>query len=203
MMTPVVRAIVLAAGASSRMGTPKPALLLTPTGETFLARLIRTATSAGLPDIVIVTGAADEAAHRAAGRVRPPVRFLHNPRWAEGQLTSLLAGLTARRGDHLEAALVLLVDTPFVSPQTLSAIVASWRRKRAPIVRPAQGQSHGHPVLFDRALFDELRAADPTIGAKHVIRAHAHEIVDVPVQDPGAFLDIDTPDAYRQAIQNL
>jgi CTP:molybdopterin cytidylyltransferase MocA len=199
----MVRAVVLAGGASSRMGTPKPGLHLNPAGDTFLARLVRTLLAAGLPDIVIVTGAAPDAVHQAAGRVRPPVRFEHNDRWADGQLTSLLAGLRERPGDVMEAALVSLADAPLVSPTTITQVLAAWRRQHAPIVRPARGDVHGHPVLFDRALFAELHAAERRLGAKTVVRAHAHRIVNVPVEDAGAFLDIDTPDEYQDVLRQL
>jgi CTP:molybdopterin cytidylyltransferase MocA len=179
------------------MGRPKAALALNPTHETFLFRLTAQMIAAGLPDIVIVTGAAPDAVRRAAGPVRAPVRFEHNDRWSVGQLTSLQAGLRRRPGDVLEAALVTLVDVPLVSVATIRRILDVWRSERAPIVRPARGETHGHPVLFDATLFDALEAADPAVGAKAVVRAHANAIINVPVDDPGAFVDVDTPDEYE------
>lgn len=201
MMGPVVRAVVLAAGASSRMGRPKAALPLTDVADTFVLRILRTLASAGLPDIVVVTGSAPEVVRAAAGPVDRRVRFVHNPDWQQGQLSSLLAGLT---GHHLfEALLVTLVDVPLVSADTVRRVVQAWRTTRAPIVRPARGDLHGHPVMFDRAVFDELRAADPRVGAKAVVRAHEREIVNVPIEDEGAFVDIDTDDGYRAAVEAL
>ena len=202
-MWPMVRAIVLAAGASTRMGTPKAGLVLSGAGDTFLSRLIRQLTAAGLPDIVVVTGATPDSVRSAAGRIRRPVRFEHNERWPEGQLTSILAGLREMPGDIVEAALVTLVDAPLVSVATIERLLHIWRTKRAPIVRPARGERHGHPVIFDRALFDKLRAADPAVGAKAVVRAYADDIINVPVDDEGAFIDIDTPDEYRDALRQL
>lgn len=193
----MLRAVVLAAGASSRMGAPKAALALTASGETFLSRLIRALVAAGLPDVVIVTGAAIDPVHRAAGRVRPPVRFVHNPGWQDGQLTSLLVGLREEPGDMLEGVLLALVDAPLVEVDTIERVVAAWRRHRAPIVRPAHGEQHGHPVIFDRTLFAELRSADPKVGAKAVVRAHTSDILNVAVEDPGAFADVDTPEQYH------
>jgi hypothetical protein len=73
--------------------------------------------------------------------------------------------------------------------------------REAPLVaRPAQGSRHGHPVIFDRHLFAELRAADLSHGARAVIAAHLDRVLDVPVTDAGAFLDIDTPDEYLRCI---
>lgn len=199
----MVRAVILAAGASSRMGTPKATLPLTHAADTFLARLVNRFGEAGIPDIVIVTGAHAETVRGAAGRTRPPVRFEHNDRWRDGQLTSLLTGLRERQGDQLEAALVTLVDAPFVTADTIRRIVGVWRSGRAPIVRPSHGATHGHPVLFDRSLFNELRGADPKVGAKAVVRSHTAQIVNVPVDDPGAFVDIDTPEDYEAALRQF
>jgi molybdenum cofactor cytidylyltransferase len=64
-------------------------------------------------------------------------------------------------------------------------------------VRPAIGDRHGHPVVFDRRVFDELRRAPLEAGAKAVVRAHAAEVLDVPVTDEGCLVDIDTPHDYE------
>jgi CTP:molybdopterin cytidylyltransferase MocA len=128
---------------------------------------------------------------------------VHNDRWQEGQLTSLLAGLDERPGDDLEAVLVQLVDAPLVASATVLRLLEVWRRDRPPIVRPARGTVHGHPVIFDRALFAELRSADPAVGAKAVVRAHAARIANVPIEDAGAFMDIDTPAEYQNALRQL
>jgi molybdenum cofactor cytidylyltransferase len=65
------------------------------------------------------------------------------------------------------------------------------------------GNRHGHPVIFDRAVFDELRAADPAAGAKEVVRARCGDIVNVPVEDEGAFVDLDTPEDYERVRDSL
>jgi molybdenum cofactor cytidylyltransferase len=92
---------------------------------------------------------------------------------------------------------------PLFTPATVARVLAAFRATGAPVVRPASGGRHGHPVLFARAIFDELRRADLSAGARIVVRAHAREIVDVAVDDRGAFVDIDTPDDYRQWIGEL
>lgn len=176
------------------MGRPKPGLPIGPPGQTFLGQLLATFMAAGLPDIVVVTGSHAAQVRAAAGRVRAPVRFAHNEDWPRGQLSSLWTGLAARPGVHVEAALVALVDTPLVSAATITAVMRAWRQTGAPIVRPARGTEHGHPVLFDCDLFGELLAADPAAGAKPVVRAQRDKILDLPVDDPGAFLDFDTPE---------
>ena len=184
------------------MGRPKAALPIGVRGETFLKRLLGALAAAHLPEIVVVTGSAPEVTRAAAGRVRRRVRFAHNDDWAVGQLSSLLKGLEERPGDVVEGALVTLVDSPFASAETMARVLDTWRRTRALIVRPARGDVHGHPVVFDRALFAELRAADRSVGAKAVVRAHERDILNVDVDDPGAFVDVDTEDDYRAVLRN-
>jgi molybdenum cofactor cytidylyltransferase len=196
----MVRGVILAAGASSRMGRPKAALPLADRADTFVSRLVRTFLGAGVPEVLVVTGAHDADVRRTIPRFDRRVRVIHNPQWMDGQLTSLHAALRARartgRVQDLEAVLMTLVDIPLASPATVAAVLCEWRRTRAPIVRPARGDLHGRPVLFDRVLFDELLRADPQVGAKAVVRAHAHEILNLPLNDEGAFFDVDTDADY-------
>ena len=193
----MIRAIVLAAGASSRMGQAKAALPLGTTGDTVVARVVATLLAAGLPSVAVVAGAHIDAVRAAMPRFEPRARVVEHLGWAQGQLSSLLAGLAAVDGPNLEAVLVTLVDVPLVRPDSVAAIVHAWRQSRAPIVRPVDGDRHGHPVIFDRAVFDDLRCADPAVGAKAVFAAHASRRLDVPIKDDGAFVDIDTPTDYR------
>ena len=197
-MVPLVAAIILAAGDSTRMGRPK-ALLADPEGRPFVARLVRTCAVAGCSPIVVVTGRDHAAVAEALAADRLPVNpvVVNNPAPARGQLSSLWIGLDAVGSPESEAALVTLVDVPMVSPATVRQVIDAWRQRRAPIVRPAMGGRHGHPVLFDRMVFDELRRAPLADGAKAVVRAHAGRLVNVPVDDDGCLVDVDTPDEYE------
>lgn len=197
----IVPGLILAGGRSSRMGRPK-ALLPVDGRDTFVSRLARTLREAGVADVVVVA-AADGPVHaiRAAlASVRPEPRLALNPDASRGQLSSLLTGLEALARPGGDALLMTLVDVPLVGVSTVRALLEAYARSRAPIVRPIRpvDAAHGHPVIFDRSLFDELRDADPAAGARPVVRAHAPEIEDVPVEDAGAFLDIDTPADYRR-----
>lgn len=210
----MIRGLVLAAGASSRMGQAKAALPLGTTGETVVARVVRTLLTAGLPSVTVVAGAHIDAVRMAMPPFEPRARVIEHPGWAQGQLSSLLAGLAAVDDPQLEAILVTLVDVPLVRPESVAAIVHAWRQTRAPIVRPVDSstslgadgpstslrasQRHGHPVVFDRSVFDDLRRADPAVGAKAVFAIHASRRLDVPIADEGAYVDMDTPAEYRQ-----
>ena len=194
----MISGIVLAAGASSRMGQPKAALPLGSQGETVVARVVRTLLAGGVPRVTVVAGAHVEAVRGAMPQHEPRASVIEHPLWERGQLSSLLAGLQSIEEPQLEAIVVTLVDVPLVSPTTVAALLAEWRRSGAPIVRPARGDEHGHPVVFDRAVFDDLRGADLNTGAKAVFAKHKDRVLNVVVDDPGAFEDMDTPEDYQR-----
>ena len=194
----MISGIILAAGASSRMGQAKAALPFGQTGETVLSRIVRTLLSGGVPRMVVVSGAHIDAVRRAMAPDEPRARVIEHAGWAQGQLSSLLAGLDAVDDPLLEAVIVTPVDVPLVASSTVAAVIGAWRNTRAPIVRPASGGRHGHPVIFDRAVFDDLRTADANVGAKAVFALHRDRVLNVEVDDPGAFEDIDTPGDYER-----
>ncbi len=190
-------ALVLAAGESTRMGSQK-SLLPDPDGSPFVARVVKTLHAAGLADIVVVTGAAHAGIVAAVAHdTSAAVRFVRNPDPSRGQLSSLLVGMDAAVGPTTDGLLVTLVDVPLVRESTVRAVVDAWRASRAPIVRPAIGDRHGHPVIFDRQLFGELHDAPLDSGAKTVVRAHTARILNVPVDDEGCLVDVDTPEDYK------
>lgn len=194
----MIAAVILAAGDSSRMGSPKAALT-TPAGRPFVTAIVGAFAEAQVSDVIIVTGRDHDAVVAAMAGDSPPikVRVVRNSDPSRGQLSSLWVGMDAAIGPETDALLVTLVDVPLVRPATIAQVIDAWRRTHAPIVRPAIGARHGHPVLFDRLLFEELRAAPLDRGAKTVVRAHEAEILNVPVDDEGALLDIDTPADYE------
>lgn len=198
----MIPAIVLAAGGSTRMGCPK-ALLPLAAGGTFLTHIVSTFRAADVQDVVVVLGHDAQALLDAFEATGVAARFVVNLEYAAGQLTSLVAGLRVVDRPGVRAALVTLVDIPCVDPSTVRAVVDRYRRTRAPIVRPVHGERHGHPVLIDRSLFDELRAADRSRGANDVIRAHVSAAGDVEVADEGAFTDVDTPADYEALLARL
>ena len=195
----MIPGVVLAAGASSRMGgRPKALLPAGRGGATFLERIVSSLRAGGVDDVVIVTGHHHAAVGGRAARLRPMVRVVRNPHPERGQLSSLVAALGVVDHPGVRAMLVTLVDLPLISAATVRAVLDAHRRTGAPLVRPGRDGRHGHPVVFDRALFRELRRADPARGAKPVVRAHAAAGCVVAVDDPGAFSDVDTPDDYRR-----
>jgi molybdenum cofactor cytidylyltransferase len=195
-----VAGIILAAGASSRMGRPKALL---PIGsDTFVTRVARALAGAGASPVVIVAGDDDDAVRAAIAATALPATVVRNPHRERGQLSSILVGLDAVDGPDVTAVLVCLVDCPLVTVETIDRVIAAYRATGAPIVRPAMEGRHGHPALFSREVFDELRRTHLDVGARAVVRAHAAGVIDVEVSDAGAFLDIDTPDDYAALSEN-
>jgi len=202
----MIPALVLAAGKSSRMGRTKALLSLGSSGETFLHRIIRVLREGGADAVVVVIGGDAAAVRASLPRDDVQISAVENPRYEEGQLSSLLAGLAAVEQRHadVEAVMMTLVDLPLISAATVRAVRETFlANPGAPLVRPRRGGRHGHPVIFNRSIFGELRRADPSTGAKPVVHAHAAEEVDVDVDDEGAFIDIDTPDDYERLIARL
>jgi len=174
---------------------------LLPIGDdTFLTRIVRTFLDAGVDDVVIVVGHDAEVIIRSFAASGLPARFTINPDYDRGQLSSLLAGLAVIDRPGVAAALVTLVDVPLVSSATVRAVIDRYRQSHAVVVRPTSGTRHGHPLLLDRSIFDELRAADPETGAKPIVRGHASAVGDIAIADEGAFTDIDTGDDYTREV---
>lgn len=192
----MVAGIILAAGRSTRMGRPK-ALLLAPDGLTFVTRLIQTLTRAGV-DAPLVVGREDDYQLQAEAE-SAGARFVVNPHAEEGgQISSLVVGLRKADRPGVRGLMITPVDAPMVAPETVSRLLAVFRDTSGLIVRPRYQGRNGHPVIFSRALFDELCHADPGSGAKAVLTAHHGEIVNVDVDDGGVTADIDTPEDYEK-----
>jgi molybdenum cofactor cytidylyltransferase len=201
-MQDVLPGVILAGGFSRRMGSPK-ALLTDGDGRSFVVRIVASLIEAGLSEVVIVTGDDHDAIAAAlisSGLTTVP-KVIRNPSPARGQLSSLWTGMDEVCRPDTAAMLVTLVDVPMVSPVTIRAVIDGWRRSRAPIVRPLARGRRGHPVIFDRVVFDELRGASLEEGARAVVRAHTHDSLDVPVDDEGCIADVDTPADYRALLE--
>lgn len=198
-MTRLVAGIVLAGGASRRMGTPKAGLVHE--GRTFLAHVVGKLRGAGIDDLIVVSGSAHDAV-LAALPSGDAARVLRNPDPDRGQLSSLklaLAELRTRERPRPEAAIVALVDHPTVQATTVERLVDAWSEARdVEIVVPTFAGRRGHPVLFAGGVWDELLATPDELGARAVVHADAARVLEVPVDDAGVHIDVDTPEDFRR-----
>lgn len=189
-----IAGIVLAAGASSRMGEDKSLL---PWGsKSFLEHLVEMLRQSPVGLVRVVLGA-------NAALVQEKIRLdtaeaVVNPEWEKGQLSSLQAGLDSLPPGMVEAAVVFLVDHPCISTRVVEALIAAFRASGKPIVVPTYQGRRGHPVLFAASLFDELRQAPLEVGARHVVRQHNAEVLEVPTEEEGVVLNINDPAAYEK-----
>ena len=193
MTTDRIAAIILAAGSASRMGSPKQ--LLDWGGRPLVRVVAEHALAARLDRVLVVVGAAGDAV--AAALAGLPVEIVENPAYAEGQSTSLRAGVAAL-GPEVGAALVLLGDQPFVTPAIIERLVGAWRTSDAAIVAPVYRGQRGNPVLFARAVFDELLAVQGDQGARAILAADPARIRTVPFDDDRPLADIDTLEDYQR-----
>lgn len=179
------------------MGRPKALLPCGPGEITFVRRLALALAEGGVDGVLVVGRLGDAALLAEVDDFPMPARFVENPDTEAGQLSSLLAGLAAVDRPGVRGLLVTPVDAPLIEAATVAALLDWLRSTGAPIVRATYEGRHGHPVIFGRAVFDDLRHADPSLGARAVVRAYAGRVVDVAVNDPGVLGDVDTPENYR------
>lgn len=186
-----VAGLILAAGASARMGRDK--LLLEVDGEALLRRAVRTALEAGLHPVVAVLGPG--AAPSRAILAGLPCETVVNSEPSRGQGSSLAVGIAALPPDAA-AAVVTLPDMPRVSAAMIAALVARWRDTGVPLVLSEYAGTQAPPVLYARPLLAELAGAAGASGpspGKAVVAAHrgAAAILKWPAE---ALLDVDTPE---------
>lgn len=192
----MIPAVVLAAGASRRMGRPKALLQLG--GRTFVLSVVDALSTAGITDIFVIVRRDTHDAIAAALSDIPAVRVLVNMHADDGQLSSLITGLDTADVPGVSGVLVTLVDVPLVTPATVRTLIARAAVSASPILRAVHDGRHGHPVIFKREVFAALRGADPSVGAKAIMREIGVE--DIEVDDPGILQDFDTPDDYRRLL---
>lgn len=191
-------AIVPAAGASRRMGRPK--LLLPWGGRTVIGSLVAALREGGAARVLLVVAPANEEL-AAWGRERDvEVAVNHSPEG--GMLSTIRAGLAAAGGaTALSTAqrpvLIAPGDLPALSPLTVRSVLAALAAG-APLAVPLRQGRRGHPLGIAPHLLREIDHLDPAIGLRHLLLLHPSDLVEVPVDDPGAVADLDTPEDYAR-----
>jgi molybdenum cofactor cytidylyltransferase len=188
-----VSAVVLAAGMSRRMGTPKQ--LLRMDGKTVLERTLESVRASNVGEIVLVLGHAAGSIEKAISTDR--MKVVHNQDFQQGMGTSLRAGLAAVDAEA-SAALIVLADQPFVRAETLNRLIACHQESRPEIIIPLYKGFRGNPVLLDRSVFPELKELRGDVGCRAIFGSHTENIRKLPVEDMGILLDIDGPEEYQK-----
>jgi CTP:molybdopterin cytidylyltransferase MocA len=179
-------AIVLAAGASSRMGSPKP--LLAVGDRSLLARAVATFAGAGVGDVVVVTGRRGDEVSAAAAALG--VRSVRNRRYDEGMYSSVQAGAAAVPEGR--SFFVLPVDCPLVRPETVGRLAREGIASGAAVTLPLYGAVPGHPPLLAPELRTEILEARPAGGLRELLLARPERVLRIAMDDPGVLHDADT-----------
>ena len=191
----MIAAVVLAAGMSKRMGSPKMVL---PWGQTtVIGRVVQVLRAAGVDEICAVTGGARQQVEAVLHDLQ--VKTVFNPRFAVDEMAySLQAGL-AGLSDAAQAALVVLGDQPQIRADVVRAILQAYQAGRPALIVPSYQMRRGHPWLIDRALWDEILELQPPRTLRDVLNAHSGKIVYLPVDTDSILRDLDTPADYTAA----
>jgi len=181
--------IILAAGASSRLGQPKQ--LVRFNGNTLLDHAVQAAAGCAAGMVVVVLGAHAPQIGKDIGN--GPIHIVENKHWQEGMASSLRCGIEALTDvmPQANAAILMLCDQPFVTAELLNELIAKMERSGKPIIASTYNGILGVPALFHKSIFPELLELQGDVGARIVIQRHMDETEVIPF--PNGEVDIDTP----------
>lgn len=182
--------VILAAGGSKRIGSPKQFLVYE--GHSLLRHVAEIATQSEATMTYVVAGA--ETVRVKAELAGLSLHIIENKNWQEGLSSSLRAGINALP-KNINAALLMLCDQPKVTTRLLNTLITSYQSSGKSIVACEYGKTLGVPALFDRSLFSELLTLTGDQGAKGIITRYADRAVQIPF--PEGNIDIDTPSDYE------
>lgn len=193
--------IILAAGMSRRFGRPKQLLKLK--NKRLLEWVLDAALASRLAQVILVLGHEHAKITQALGgnldRARLQVAI--NPRYRDGQSSSLRAGLLEIQ-PQISSVMFLLGDQPMLKTATIDHMLDIFWHSAKDIGVPVCRGTRGNPTIFSRAMFCNLMTIEGDIGARHIIRANHQHVLSIELDDPLCLLDIDSPHDYEN-IQKL
>lgn len=191
----MIWAIVLAAGESRRMGTPK---LLLPFGEaTMIETVVHSLLLSNVDKVLVVLGSdREKIMPLLAGK---GVDTVVNPRYKDGMLSSIQAGFRALP-QETEAVLVCLGDQPLIPVSLLDLMIERFKKNREGIILPVYERKRGHPILIDIKYKDEVLNLSPAIGLRALLHNHPKEVQEIEANTAHILKDIDCPEDYRREL---
>ncbi len=189
--------IILAAGASSRLGFPKQTLLYK--GRTLLEIAIEAGLKSKCQPVKVVLGANLDKIE--PGLQDYPINIIHNPDWETGMGSSIaLAIKEIQNNADITQAVIMLCDQPFVTSRLIDSLLYKQQETNKKIIACTYKDTIGVPVLFNRSLFGELILLHGQEGAKRILNAHANDVATIPFERGG--IDIDTVADYEALLRN-
>jgi molybdenum cofactor cytidylyltransferase len=184
--------ILLAAGSSSRMGSPKQLLLFN--GKTLLRRAAEVGIDSGCSPVVVVLG--HDAARMQSELENLPIIIAVNSDWQTGMGSSIRAGIEHLEKSAVDAAVVMLCDQPHINTSAICRLLEVYREKSGSVVAASYGETLGVPAIFPRRFFLALMQLPAGSGAKQLLMKHPADAIGVPMIE--ATVDVDTPDDYQK-----
>lgn len=189
--------IILAAGASSRLGFPKQTLLYK--GRTLLEIAIEAGLKSKCKQVTVVLGANTDKIE--PGLQDYPINIIHNPGWETGMGSSIaLAIKTIQDNTSISQAVIMLCDQPFVTSRLIDSLLYKQQETNKKIIACSYKDTMGVPVLLNRSLFDELILLQGQEGAKKILNAHPDDLATIPFEKGG--VDIDTVADYEELLRS-
>lgn len=193
---PNIGIVILAAGASTRMGTPKQ--LLRYQERSLLRHTVEVAIASVCQPIVVVLGAYAQLIQPEISQL--PVQIVENLQWNKGMSSSIEVGIQALKTSHpeVEAVILTLCDQPFISTEIIDRLALTYHSTNQPIIACEYAETLGVPALFSDRLFSELMTLNGSEGAKQIIKKHSQEVFSISF--PEGATDIDTPTEYADLL---
>ncbi|MDI6803544.1 MAG: nucleotidyltransferase family protein [Bacteroidota bacterium] len=197
-MNTSIYGVILAAGESIRMGSPKALLQIK--GKTFLQHLVATLRNAGLHEISVVLGHDSDKIIAQLPDLK--IDFVINENYQKGQLSSIQVAIKSAPND-CDAIMICPIDRPLISSELIKKLIEAYSKTKPPIVVPIFDAKRGHPIIFSSSLFSELMRAPHDIGARAVVWAHHNEVIEVPTGEEGILINVDTPEIFEKYINQM
>ena len=189
----MISAIILAAGMSSRMGMPKQLLTL---GNKALIRVVtENVLASAVDEVLVVTGHLEKEVSAAVSDL--PVKVVYNPRYEQGQGTSLALGIQSI-DEKASAFLVLMSDQPLITASLINLAIEEFRKNSCLALRPTYQGLPGHPVVFSASLRAKLCDLKGDEGARQILKKLGDKVYYLPVRDEAVVFDVDTPENFER-----
>jgi len=193
----MIWAMILAAGESKRMGKPK---LLLPYGEkTIIETIVKTVVSSNVENTLVILGSEREKIEEKIKNF--PVKIVYNRDFRSGMLSSVQCGFKAVP-EETRAVLVVLGDQPKISADVINKLIDAYKSTGKGIVLPVYKKERGHPVLIDVKYGEEVENLSPEVGLRGTVYNHPEDILEVEVETPSIFQDIDDESDYKRELED-